>query len=167
MPNNILIAYSTWAGSTQSVAEFIGKRLHELGETIKILPARKVKDIRAYDVVILGSAVRAGMIHNDSHLFVQHFAKTLPSKKVAYFVVCTTMSKDTPENRAQADSYIESLVAKVPEVNLISRGQFGGAIDVTKLKGLIRIMMSHVPQGDYRDWDAIKKWTDDLHQKLE
>ena len=166
MSNKILVAYATWAGATQSVAEFIGKTMQEKGEPVEVLPAKSVKDISGYDAVILGTAVHAGMLNNDSHNFVQRFAVQLPAKKVAYFVVCLTMSKDTPENCAQADAYIETLVKLAPEAKLLGRGKFGGVMDATKLRGLIRLMMSHSPQGDYRNWDAIKKWTEDLYMKL-
>lgn len=166
MEQRILVAYASWAGSTQSVAETIGTRLQELGETVEILPAKKVQDISTYDVIILGSAVRGGMLHNDAHLFVERFAQTLPSKKVACFVVCMTMREDTPENQAQADAYIESLVSKSPGLKLLARGKFGGVMDASKLKGLFRLMMARAPQGDYRNWEAINEWITRLHEKL-
>lgn len=166
MSHNILVAYASWAGSTQSVAEYLGARLQELGETVEVLPAKKVKDIDAYDSIVLGAAVRGGMLHNDAHLFIDRFAQTLPPKKVAFFVVCMTMRENTPESQAQADAYIESLVAKSPGIELVARGKFGGVMDATKLKGLIRLMMSRAPQGDFRDWEAINKWATELHEKL-
>jgi len=58
MPNKILVAYASRAGSTAGVAEAIGKTLIESGAQVDVIPMKDVKDLTPYRAVIAGSAIR-------------------------------------------------------------------------------------------------------------
>jgi menaquinone-dependent protoporphyrinogen oxidase len=84
----------------------------------------------------------------------------------AYFVVCMTMKDNTPENHKTVDAYLEPLREQVKPVDV---GLFAGKMDYSKLGLFSRIAVKNfvkVPEGDFRDWDAIKAWSKALLPKL-
>lgn len=57
----ILVAYASRCGSTAEIAEALGHDLQSRGYRTEIVPVGKVSDVSAYQAVLLGSAVRAGI----------------------------------------------------------------------------------------------------------
>lgn len=169
MISPILVAYATRADSTREVAEFVGRALAELHTAVEVRPVNKVKDIRPYQAVIIGTAVRMGKIMPEAVSFAQKHALNLRQKPAAYFTVCLTMKEDTPENRATAAGYLEPLCDIHTPVSL---GLFGGRVEYARLGPLFRFFFSRdktgaVPEGDWRDWDAIRNWALALATALE
>jgi len=84
---------------------------------------------------------------------------------VAYFVVCMTMCEDTKENRQQVISYIKPVIEMVKPVGI---GLFGGVIDYTKFSWLMQLAMMEdkIPEGDFRNWDAIYEWADEVETEI-
>jgi menaquinone-dependent protoporphyrinogen oxidase len=58
-----LIAFATCQGSTQGMAERIGRRIQASGVDAEVHPVSEVTELGRYDAVVLGSA-----IHNMSWL---------------------------------------------------------------------------------------------------
>ncbi|HWQ46497.1 MAG TPA: flavodoxin domain-containing protein [Longilinea sp.] len=168
MTKNILIPYATYTGSTAEVAEEIGKVLTARGFNVKTQPAKTVKDLKGYDAVVLGSAVRIGKTNADAQAFMQRHAKALAGLPLAIFVVCLTMKDPTEENCATVDGYLTQLKAKAPGVQPVAEAKFAGVFEIERLSGIWKWTMSkgELEQGDFRNWDEIRAWAESLVVKL-
>ena len=163
MTEKLLIAYGSWAESTQEVAMKMAATIrNEKNIDVDVLPAKEVKDISSYQGVIIGSGIRAGMFHSSIIKFLKKFRKAWGNKPGAFFICCLTMKEDTEANRKEAASYMEKLYAKVPEFKPVEVGLFGGAVNYDKLPFLFRKMFENsdeITEGDFRDWNAINGWS--------
>ena len=88
MSRKVLIVYGTRYGATESTSEEIAKVLQGEGIEVKVVNAKKerVKDISAYDLVIVGSGMQMAKWTGAAENFLKKFQKELSSKKVAIFV---------------------------------------------------------------------------------
>jgi len=165
MEPRILIAYATWTGATHEVADAIAAEYVHRGLVADVRPANEVKDLAGYDAVILGTGVHAGKLPGPILHFVQENAAVLSNMPVALFLLCLTMSEDTPENRATALEYLAPLRAKAPQMVPVDIGLFGGAV-LTEGKDfdrqdIFRKMMERSmakTAADARNWDSIGAW---------
>ncbi len=160
MENRILVAYATRAGSTESIAEAVAESLRGEGFQVDVMPVRKVASLDGYAGVIVGSAIRAGRPMPEAVSFVEKHEDALSRIPVAYFIVCLTMKDDTEENRCTVAAYLDALRARTPKVQPVDVGLFPGVLDPRRLSLLPRLIMRAMkaPEGDYRDWDAVRGW---------
>jgi menaquinone-dependent protoporphyrinogen oxidase len=165
MSEKILVAYASKCGSTGTVAEAVGRTLCDNGTVVDVRLLKDVSDISPYRAVVLGSAARMGRWLPEAVKFVEMHQGTLSQMPVAYFTVCMTMVKDTEENRREATAYSDSVCEMVQPVDV---GLFAGAMDYDKLSLPFRLIikMMKVPEGDFRDWDAIHAWAADMQPRL-
>ena len=167
MSSSILVVYGTWAGSTAEVADAVGRTLaDETGARVDVKPVESVQSLSGYSAVVIGSAIRAGKVKPEVRTFVTGHASELRGLPVAFFVVCMTMKEDTPENRRTVEAYLDPLREKI---NLVDTGLFAGKMDYAQLGFFARTAVKHfvkVPEGDFRDWNAIKDWSRKLVPKL-
>ncbi len=166
MTRSILIAYGSWAGSTAEVADFIGKTLAEGGAKVDVKPLGSVKSLDGYTAVVIGSAIRVGKVKPEVMDFVKDHASELKKIPAAYFVVCMTMKDDTPENRKTVNAYLDPLREVVGQVDA---GLFAGKMDYSRLGFFARMAVQYfvkVPQGDFRNWDAIRAWARAVYPRL-
>jgi menaquinone-dependent protoporphyrinogen oxidase len=163
---NVLVAYATRAGSTREIAESIGKILTESGIEADVLPVKKVRSIEEYDAVVLGTAVRFGMLMPEMVRFVRRKKTALSMCPVAAFVVCLTMKKETPEHHIKAEFFLDPIKR---EIMLISEGLFAGTMDYSKLgfvaKFIVRKMVQS-PEGNFTDSQKIEEWAQELTEHL-
>jgi menaquinone-dependent protoporphyrinogen oxidase len=67
---------------------------------------------------------------------------------------------------------MDPVLQAVPHVKPVEMGFFAGALDYSKMNLVFRTVMKSkmkkrgVPEGDFRDWDAIHAWAEGLHSKL-
>lgn len=155
--SRILVAYATRAGSTKEVSEFIGRVFAEQHIRTDVMPVTSVKSLDGYDGVIIGSAIRAGHLLPEAINFVKRHQARLHNLPTAYFVVCLTMEKDTPEHRQEVEAYLNPLTALVQPV---SKGLFAGVMDSSKLGFPWKMLMKNTPQGDFRRWDEMRTWAE-------
>jgi menaquinone-dependent protoporphyrinogen oxidase len=159
--SKILIAYASRLGSTGEVAQAIGEELTVEGNIVDVKLAGDVRDVSPYGSILLGSAVRIGRWLPEAIAFLEQNAPSLASKSVSYFTVCITMRQDTPENRALARQ-ITSPARAIREP--AAEGFFGGRIDFEKISFVEQMILrgKKIPEGDFRDWDAIRTWAENL-----
>jgi len=162
----ILIAYATKAGSTSEVAAEIGRVVESKGDCkVDVYPVGELKEVGGYDAVIIGSAIRVGKWLPEAIEFVEKHRDALSQVPVAFFIVCLTLKEDTQENRRTVAAYLDPVREMVQSVDV---GLFAGVMDYAKLPFTFRLMMKAMksPEGDFRDWAAIRAWADQVRDRL-
>jgi len=169
---HILVCYATGYGSTQQVAEFIGKLLQDKGATVDVKNIQTITQLENYDAAFIGSAIQydtwmpvaRSLVKNNTALF-----KKIP---VAYFFNCMTLAKRNEKTLAQSNKYATSIRSINPEIQPVSIGQFAGAVKLSVLPIILKLLFYFllkfvgVKEGDYRNWDAIKVWTNEVVEKM-
>jgi menaquinone-dependent protoporphyrinogen oxidase len=171
MKPNFLVTYASNTGWTVGVAETIGKTLAENGAKVDVLPMRDVKDLSPYDAVVAGSAVNGGAWLPEVMQFVRGHQVELKRKPFAAFMVCMTLTMKSGEQyRGHVSSWLNPVRALVRPV---SEGLFAGGLDIRKipsfsdrLKFRLSVLFGVWKEGDHRDWDAIRKWAEELKPLL-
>ena len=116
-----LIVYVSKTGTTEKCAGILGQSLKDV--TIINLTAIQNEDINKYDLIIIGSPIRMGMIHKKVKEFINKNAEILKNKKVAYFICCgfaenykqyfeQNISKELLEKQKGFDKLIVKIVSK-------------------------------------------------------
>ena len=164
----ILVAYASRCGTTGGVAETIGRTLCAEGFDVDTRLVKHVEDIGPYRAVVLGSAVNRASWLSDAIEFAEKNEEALRKVPVAYFLTCLALYQDTVETRKVARSYMEPVLKAVPGVRPIDSGLFAGTLDYGKLNVVVRMVMKSkmqakgVPEGDFRNWNAITSWAKGL-----
>jgi menaquinone-dependent protoporphyrinogen oxidase len=164
----VLLAYGSKCGSTGEVAQAIAEELIAAGLAVDVLPVQQIKSVEGYQAIIIGSAVRMGKLLPKITSFAEKFSHEIAQLKTAYFSAGLGMKEDTPENRAEAEGYLQPLcLIKEP----ISKGLFAGKMDHSKLELGFRLIFSKdednlLPEGDYRDWEKIRGWGQEVAKAI-
>ncbi len=174
-----LVVYGTRWGGTLGVSEKIGDTLRKTGFKVDVVEARnKIPNISNYNLIVVGSGIRADEWTKESLNFLEKNASVLREKKIALFVSCEMA---TAENNA-ADAARETYLIRVAEkydLHPISYGFFGGLLDFGRSHGLLadiivrlngRNLRKHGlnTRGvtDKRNWQQIENWTIDIAKIL-
>ncbi|MBA3868337.1 MAG: flavodoxin domain-containing protein [Anaerolineae bacterium] len=171
MSNITLVTYASRAGSTAGVAQAVAHTLKDRGIAVEVCPMRDVQDITRYRAVVAGSAVRMSQWLPEGMAFVEHHRQQLLQKPFAAFVVCLAMAAKSEKGleKVTAAAYLQPVRTLVPTV---SEGLFAGVLDLSKLPLMYRIpfrlatLSGIFKEGDYRDWNTIHQWANDLLPKL-
>jgi menaquinone-dependent protoporphyrinogen oxidase len=154
MNKRILVAYASGSGSTREVAEAIAAEIEGEGLNCVVQHVSKANNVALYSGVVIGSSIRIGRWLPEAVACLERIKTELTNKPVAYFTTCLTMIDDTAENRQTVLNYMAPLLKMTPDVHPIGLGLFAGSLDPSRRA----IMVGDGPQGDYRDWDAIRAW---------
>ena len=166
--DKVLIAYASRCGSTGGVADAIGQTLRGKGASVDVRLIKDVNDLSPYKNVIVGSAIRMGRWLPEAADFVKKHCDKLGRVPAACFVVCMTMKDDTPENRSKVLAYLDPVRSEAPQIQSGNIGLFAGAVDYSKLSFVYRSVLKAkgTPEGDFRNWDAVKTWAADVAPAL-
>lgn len=161
MSDRILVTYASEFGSTYGIAQSIARVLYDLGFTVDVLSARTVVSVRPYKGVVVGSPIRSGAWMEEAVEFLKKHRESLEAIPVAFFTVSLTMVEDTPANRETVSGYLKPVRAIIKPHQ---EGYFAGSLDYRKLNYTAQMILrtDNRPEGDFRDWDAIKEWTESL-----
>jgi len=136
---HVLIAYAGKTGTTEKCAGMLGQRLKNV--TIINLTGQDA-DISKYDLIIIGSSVRIGMLHSKAKKFINKNKDILKTKNTAYYICCGF----SDEYR----TYFEKNISKELLDSAIIYDTFGGEMNISKQKGFDKFvvnMISKTEQG--------------------
>lgn len=166
MTNKILVAYASKRGSTGEVAEAIAANLNVDGASVDVSLIDHVEDVSAYNMVVVGSAIRMGQWLPDAVQFVEANRAALDRVPSAFFTVCMTLAdNETEAGYDRVMGFIDP-VLQVHQPDSI--GLFAGKMDYKQLSFFERTIVKalKVPEGDFRNWDAINSWAESLQPVL-
>jgi menaquinone-dependent protoporphyrinogen oxidase len=167
---NVLVLYGTRWGGTEKVAQTIGKALQDEGHAVEVVDAKEApQSIDAYDLILVGSGLRADKWTKESEAFVAKNASAFKAKKLALYVAALWLTAKTRLQRRQ-ETYLDDFAAKYG-LAPIALGYFGGLMDFSYSHGLlvdiiVRVNRRNLRKNgldtasvhDTRDWAAIEAW---------
>jgi menaquinone-dependent protoporphyrinogen oxidase len=150
-----MVAYASKMGATREIAEAVGAELLAADHRVSVESADNVRDVRGYDTVVLGSAVYGGRWRGEAVRFLRRHADVLKDKRVWLF-------HSGPCGRENAGELVDPPrnVARLAErIGTVPPMTFGGRLEPQTAKGFLakRMAVGRLA-GDYRDWDAIRRW---------
>ena len=156
----ILIAYASKYGATREVAERIAQRLQKAGKQAEAKSVKEITDLGKPEGVIVGSALYQGGWLPEATTFVRKNAAALSSIPTWLFSVGPLATEVEGEEQP-----IELAEFKIGHKH---HAVFHGALNHSKLDRSDRIMMkaAGAREGDFRDWDAIGAWVDQIAKSL-
>jgi menaquinone-dependent protoporphyrinogen oxidase len=159
MDDQVLVVYATKYGATAEIAEKVGEVLRQAGLHTDVLPAGRVRDLRPYKAVVLGSAVYMGKWLKEAEKFLRANEKTLAGRAVWLFSSGPT-GKGDPVELVRGWRFPEALRPIADRIRPRDIAVFHGNADVGKLNFIEKRILGNVkaPLGDFRDWDAITSW---------
>jgi menaquinone-dependent protoporphyrinogen oxidase len=159
----ILVAYASKHGATEGIARFIAERLVERGKHAEAHPVDEVSDVGAPEAVVLGSAVYAGSWMKEAVGFAHRHRVALAGVPVWLFS-SGPLGEQVVDDEEQPKQLPELEEALHPREHRV----FFGALEMGKLGFGERMIAKAVkaPEGDFRDWDEIGAWANDIAETL-
>ncbi len=161
MDKPVLVTYATRAGSTAEIAAAIGETLAARGFRVEVKPVKEKPSVSEYQAVILGSAIRIGNWLPEMVNFVKANQHALNQMPVALFTVHMLNTGEDETSRAAREAYTAPIRALLPNAPQVF---FTGLMDFSRLSLLDRFIsrMVKAVEADRRDWDAIRRWAEQL-----
>jgi menaquinone-dependent protoporphyrinogen oxidase len=159
----LLVAAASRHGSTQEIATTIVAHLQESGFDSVYHDIAEVSTLADYDAVVLGSAVYMGNWLREARRFVDRHQAALASRPVWLFS-SGPLGSDTGRP-AMTSEVVDGLVNTVQARD---HQTFAGKLERTSLSPGERLIVRIVraPTGDYRDWEAIQRWSAQIASAL-
>jgi len=156
----VLIAYGTKTGSTGEVAGGIGKVLTEKGFGVEVKALEQVQSLGGFDAVVVGAPVNGMQWRPDALEFIKRNHEVLQKLPVAYFLLSVALTGQGTFFKKRVLGLFGPAIA---EVQPLKTGFFPGvmAAEPPFILRLVFGLKKGAPK-DGRDWDAIRKWADEL-----
>ena len=158
----VLVTTASKHGSTAEIGGAIGEVLIEHGIETDVLDPEAVSSLHGYDVAVLGSAVYAGHWMKSMREFAERFAGELAGRPVWLFSSGPIGDPPKPEEDPV------DVAAVMATTGARGHAVFAGKIDRSRLgfgeKAIVSALK--VPEGDFRDWDAIRSWANGIVEDL-
>lgn len=160
----VLVAVASKYGATMGIGRVIGETLagDDIDTTVVDLADGTDVDGDGYDAAVVGSGVYAGHWMKDARTFVEQNAERLRGMPVWLFSSGPIGDPPKPEeDPVDVAELMEQSGARGHQV-------FPGMIDREQLKfgdkAIVRAL--RVPEGDYRDFDGVRRWASAIADEL-
>lgn len=159
---HILVTAASKHGATDEVADAIAKRIEASGITVDRLAPADVTSVADYDAVIVGSATYILQWMPEAHDFMECFKDQLPVGQVWAFSVGMN---GVPKHSKQDGSRVGPLLTHVKCRELRTfPGRYKPSLLSLRERSVARL--AGVVEGDFRDWEAIERWADEIVDAL-
>lgn len=158
----ILVSAASKHGATADIATAIAERLVAAGHEADVLAPDAVTSVAGYDAAVIGSGVYIGHWLDVAKALVERVGEELATKPVWLFSSGPVGDPPKPEEDP----------ADLPELMAATgaRGHrlFAGLVDKSRLGLGEKVILKAVraPEGDYRPWDEIRAWADEIAAEL-
>jgi menaquinone-dependent protoporphyrinogen oxidase len=159
----VLISAASKHGATAGIGDHIGETLRHRGFDVTVAEPDQAKPEAGYDGIVLGSGVYAGHWLKDAKNLATRIAACDPAPPV--WVFSSGPLGDPPKPDEEPVDVASIVEATAPVEHRI----FAGKIDKSELGFGERAIMVAVraPDGDFRDWDEIATWANEIADALE
>lgn len=161
---NVLVAFASKHGATEEIGREIGTILAGQGLSVDFERMDGVDSVLPYDAFVLGSAIYMGGWLREARGFIDDNAEILALRPTWLF---SSGPIGSPPHPAASDSFnVPDLLATT---NARDHQLFSGKLDKSQLGLAERALAGalRVPDGDYRQWDAVAAWAIAIARALE
>jgi menaquinone-dependent protoporphyrinogen oxidase len=159
----ILVTAASKHGSTLDIAQAIGEELEKSGHEVDVIDVEENPAVDRYDAAVIGSAIYVGNWMGAARDFVTANQAPLSGMPVWLFS-SGPLGAENPQP-TEAPQQIDELMA---ETGGRDHQIFVGSLDKDKLGLAEKLVAKAVkaPYGDFRDWDAIRAWAQQIDAAL-
>lgn len=164
-----LVAYDSQYGSTGGIADAIGQRLGR-NMQVEVRKLSEVTDVSAYDAMVFGAPVQASQMKESATTWLGEHAGDI-TMPLAMFMPSASfgMAPDKEEQTKEKRGWMEQ-AAELGNVDPVAMQPFGGLVNFSQMsvmRGLIyRVMSGSSEEGDWRNFDDIRAWADEINPLL-
>jgi menaquinone-dependent protoporphyrinogen oxidase len=170
----ILVAVASKHGATQGIARHIAETLRAAGHEAETRLAESVRDLSAYDAVVIGGAAYLGHWLKQATAFAERNAVALRTRPVWLFSSgpLGTEQTDAAGRDVREAATPPELADLAEAVHAVGHRVFHGALDPSKLGWRDRLVRATpvgkglLPEGDFRDWAEIESWAAEIARTL-
>jgi len=158
----ILVTTASKHGATAEIGDAIAGKLRERDLEVEVHEPGDVTSLTGYDAVVLGSAIYAGRWMDSARRFSERHHATLRRLPVWLFSSGPIGDPLEPaEEPADGHRLLGELEAR-------EHRTFPGRVNSSDLGWVERTItkMVKAPDGDFRDFDAIRTWASEIADRL-
>jgi menaquinone-dependent protoporphyrinogen oxidase len=164
----VLVAYASLLGATKGIAEYVGEILERSRLEAIVEAADRVTGPLDHDAFVIGSAIHHGHWLRGATEFVRRNRAVLAEAPVWLF--SSGPIGAIPFGSVQPDPKEIDEIRRLiqPRDHRVLAGAFDRAAPDLGRMGLLErtVAKRWLPEGDYRDWDAIRTWTEAIARSL-
>ncbi len=154
-----LVAVASKHGSTREIAGAVAEELRAGGVDAVLREAGEVEAIDGYGAVVLGSAVYVGNWLPEARQFVERHRAGLA--QIPFWLFSSgPLGADDPQPPGDPAGIAELMQTMLVRDHRV----FVGKLDGQSLGFVERLIARavHAPEGDFRDWGAIRGWAREI-----
>jgi menaquinone-dependent protoporphyrinogen oxidase len=159
---HVLVSVASRHGATAEIGEAVALEIARHGHFVDVIPPEDVEHVTDFDAVVLGSAVYVGRLAVALRALAQRAGGQLRERPVWLFwsgpVGDPPMPVTAPDDVA---TIARAVGASEPRCFVGSLDR--GGLDLSE-RALVAL--THAEQGDFRDFDDVRAWADEVAAEL-
>ncbi|MFV0429083.1 MAG: flavodoxin domain-containing protein [Arachnia sp.] len=166
----VLVAYDSQYGSTGGVATAIGAHL-ALKAHVHVRHITEVSSVEDYAAVVFGSPVQRSQMKESAVEWLGQQSASINQRPMAMFMPSASFGID-PDKASQRAEKLELMqqAASDSGTSPVSMLPMGGLVDFSLMSPITsvvyRVTAGNGTEGDFRDFDAVKAWTEEITPQL-